>query len=75
MTLDILKQRISSLTDTELIRNVCIIAHVDHGKTTFSDGLVSSNQIISKNLSGKLRYLDSRPDEQEREITMKSIFG
>ncbi|TPX33405.1 hypothetical protein SmJEL517_g03689 [Synchytrium microbalum] len=54
------------------IRNICILAHVDHGKTTLSDGLLASNGIISAKLSGKVRYLDSREDEQERGITMKS---
>eukprot|EP00741_Cyanophora_paradoxa_P003419 tig00000704_g3322.t1 len=54
------------------IRNICILAHVDHGKTTLSDSLISSNGIISAKLAGKVRYLDFRPDEQLRGITMKS---
>ncbi|XP_038129744.1 elongation factor-like GTPase 1 [Cyprinodon tularosa] len=54
------------------IRNLCILAHVDHGKTTLADCLVASNGIISSRLAGKLRYLDSREDEQVRGITMKS---
>ncbi|KAK9971344.1 hypothetical protein ABG768_024716 [Culter alburnus] len=57
---------------TTQIRNLCILAHVDHGKTTLADCLVASNGIISSRLAGKLRYLDSREDEQIRGITMKS---
>ncbi|KAJ1608293.1 elongation factor-like protein [Cryptosporidium canis] len=54
------------------IRNVCIIAHVDHGKTTMADYLLASNNILSNKSAGSIRYLDSREDEQYRLITMKS---
>lgn len=42
-----------------LAGNICILAHVDHGKTTLSDCLISSNAIISSKLAGKVRYMDS----------------
>ena len=54
------------------VRNICIIAHVDHGKTSLTDALIATNGIISPRMAGRVRYLDSRPDEQERGITMES---
>ncbi|KAK3213841.1 hypothetical protein GRF29_28g1232650 [Pseudopithomyces chartarum] len=51
---------------------ICILAHVDHGKTSLTDALIATNGIISPKLAGKIRYLDSRPDEQLRGITMES---
>ncbi|XP_026122706.1 elongation factor-like GTPase 1 [Carassius auratus] len=68
----ILEKIIALQKKTSNIRNLCILAHVDHGKTTLADCLVASNGIISSRLAGKLRYLDSREDEQIRGITMKS---
>ena len=56
----------------EGVRNICILAHVDHGKTSLTDALIATNGIISPKMAGKIRYLDSRPDEQLRGITMES---
>src|SRR5690242_19880510 len=65
-------QLVALQTQQDHIRNICILAHVDHGKTTLSDSLLASNGIISSKLAGKVRYLDSREDEQERGITMEA---
>ena len=56
----------------ENIRNIYILAHVDHGKTSLDDSLVATNGVISSRLAGKLRYIDSKKYKQERGITMKS---
>ena len=37
------------------IRNVCVLAHVDHGKTTLSDHLIASNGLIHPKLAGEVR--------------------
>lgn len=58
--------------NTANVRNICILAHVDHGKTSLSDSLLATNGIISQRMAGKVRYLDSREDEQLRGITMES---
>ena len=63
---------VSLQSQTSAIRNVCVLAHVDHGKTTLSDHLIASNGLIHPRLAGELRYMDSNEDEQARGITMKS---
>ena len=66
------EELVSLQKETDRIRNICVLAHVDHGKTSLTDCLVSSNGLISPRLVGTIRYLDSREDEQTRGITMES---
>jgi len=54
------------------IRNMSVIAHVDHGKSTLTDSLIAAAGIIAKAASGDTRFMDTRKDEQERTITIKS---
>lgn len=54
------------------IRNMSVIAHVDHGKSTLSDSLVAKAGIISAATAGEGRYMDTREDEQERGVTIKA---
>ena len=49
-----------------------VIAHVDHGKSTLTDSLVSKAGIIAGAKAGETRFTDTRKDEQERCITIKS---
>jgi len=54
------------------VRNMSVIAHVDHGKSTLTDSLLSKAGIISAAKAGDQRATDTRADEQERGITIKS---
>lgn len=54
------------------IRNMSVIAHVDHGKSTLTDSLICKAGIISSKAAGEARYTDTRDDEKERGITIKS---
>lgn len=54
------------------IRNMSVIAHVDHGKSTLTDSLVSKAGIIANSKAGDMRFTDTRDDEKERGITIKS---
>ena len=56
----------------EKIRNIAIAAHIDHGKTTFSDNLLAGAGMMSEELAGKARTLDFHEDEAERGITIDS---
>ncbi|GAB4824579.1 hypothetical protein Ancab_007452 [Ancistrocladus abbreviatus] len=60
--------------DCRNLRNICILAHVDHGKTTLADHLIaaSGGGLLHPKQAGKLRFMDYLDEEQRRAITMKS---
>lgn len=60
------------MDNQDRIRNMSVIAHVDHGKSTLSDALVCKAGIIASAVAGSARYTDTREDEKERGITIKS---
>lgn len=60
------------MQNTEDIRNIAIIAHVDHGKTTLVDGIFKQSGLFHENKVMEERVLDSNPLEKERGITILS---
>ncbi|KAF5087095.1 elongation factor EF-2 [Methanoculleus horonobensis] len=64
-------ERVTELMDKpERIRNIGIVAHIDHGKTTLSDNLLAGAGMISEELAGRQLFMDSDEEEQARGITI-----
>eukprot|EP00761_Pharyngomonas_kirbyi_P011213 gb/GECH01011238.1/.p1 GENE.gb/GECH01011238.1/~~gb/GECH01011238.1/.p1 ORF type:complete len:839 (+),score=180.50 gb/GECH01011238.1/:1-2517(+) len=68
-TIDQMRASMNALRN---IRNMSVIAHVDHGKSTLTDSLVAHAGIIATSNAGESRATDTRDDEQDRCITIKS---
>ena len=58
--------------EADQIRNMSVIAHVDHGKSTLTDSLIAKAGIIAGDKAGEVRATDTRADEKDRGITIKS---
>ncbi|MGD0495287.1 MAG: elongation factor EF-2 [Candidatus Bathyarchaeia archaeon] len=56
----------------ERIRNVCVVAHIDHGKTTMTDSLLIEAGLLPPHVAGSARVLDYLEEEQKRGITIKT---
>ena len=60
------------LETRDLVRNLGVIAHIDHGKSTLTDSLLAACGLLAEKVAGEARATDTREDEKERGITIKT---
>jgi len=69
---DMVKLAESLMSNRENIRNIGVVAHIDHGKTTMTDSLIAAAGLMSEELAGKQRMMDYYQLEQDRGITINA---
>lgn len=61
-----MNQILELMRNPQCVRNVGIVAHIDHGKTTLTDSLLANAGMLSAELAGQARALDYLDEEQRR---------
>lgn len=69
---DNVKYAVTLMKTQQFIRNIGTAAHIDHGKTTFSDNLIAGAGMMSSELAGEQRVLDFDEQEAARGITINA---
>ena len=67
---EMVKKAHSLMYDLPRIRNIGIVAHIDHGKTTLTDNLIYGAGLLAEELAGKAVVMDSYILEAQRGITI-----
>jgi len=69
---DVVKLAEKLMNTRENIRNMGIVAHIDHGKSTLADSLIAASGLMSEELAGQQRVMDFEDQEQDRGITINA---
>lgn len=69
---DVVKLAEKLMNNRKNIRNMGIVAHIDHGKSTLADSLVAASGLMSEELAGQQRVMDFEDQEQARGITINA---
>lgn len=68
-------EKVRELMDKQRnVRNISVIGNYAHGKSTLIDWFAAKAGIVSDALAGQIRYTDTRSDEQQRCISIKSMW-